>query len=546
MAVDFDAKLTGLAAEILREAAQVYSTGNAEAWLSGYNPVLPAWNSGKFGGLEMTSSFQAITGSFQALTGSFLALGQDEESAGQATLKRLFRLPRKLPSVRLPSDQELAMAARSAPTMLHLEALARWLGRNGRLVTTDDLLHEADAADAARWLGVSPDYLRYLWEYALVSGWFELADDADGRLSWAVLGRTAYRWADGDAPGTLRVWSTVFASVLAMTLEMAADQAPEAARWLSFQGQGVALAVMMFLARRAGLTPHDATDIVRSGAIGDIPSGRARKAWDAWVRRFGDPAPRLLGELAALHAVILPVGGGGVVTLAPLAQWALSEQFRLEKINIQVVRLSGQLSVADLIGLADGVSEAEFEAEFQVLLSQRDPSRISQDLLMYAGSASAQGRLTAVKLVRRLGRAAVHAWLDAMQRPQLRGYARITLSMLAADLPDSSLPLVLNPAQDDLDWVAADLLSLIGDDDDPAPDRIEALFAEVVPTGEEEWIIDLLAAGRHQDVVRLLELLSVFHPDHRLAKRARKAARAATKNLAAAGRGRVSVHASGR
>jgi hypothetical protein len=532
MAVEYDIKLTGLAAEILREAAQVYSMSDVETWVSGHNPVLAAWNSGMFSGLEMTSSFRAVTGSFQAI-------GQEPGSVGQVTLKRLFRLPRKLPGVRLPSDEELAVVARAAPTLNHLETLARWLGPHGRLVTADHLLCEADAADAAHWLGIRQDYLPYLWEHALVSGWFELASDADGLRNWAVLGRTAYRWADGDIPGTLHVWATVFASVLAMTLEVAADQAPDAARWLNFQGQGVALVVMMFLARRTGLTKGDATDIVRSGAIGDNSTVRRRKAWGAWVRRFGDPARRLLGELAALHAVALPIGGDGIVALAPLAQWALREQFRLDKINVPVIRTSGQLSVADLIGLADGVTDDEFEAEFRSWLNRRGPSRAAQDLLMYAGSASAQGRLTAVRLVRQLGRGAIHAWLEAMQQPQLRGYARIALSMMAADVSASNVPLGMNSDPDDLDWLATDLLALVGDDDDPDPDQIAGLFDEIVPRGEAEWIIGRMAGGRDRDVIRLLELLGRYYPDRRLARSARKAAHVATRNRSSAGHDRV-------
>jgi hypothetical protein len=290
----------------------------------------------------------------------------------------------------------------------------------------------------------------------------------------------------------------------------------------------------------------NATDIVRIGAIGKVSTGRARKAWDAWVHRFGDPAHRLLTELAALQAVDMPASGEGIVTLAPLAQWALREQFTLDGINVPVVRASAQLSVADLIGLTGGVRDAEFDAEFSGWLTRRGSNRGAQELLLYAGSASPQARLIAVKLVRQLGGAAIPAWLDAMQRPELRGYARIALSMMAADLPESSMPLVLNPDPDDLDGVASDLLLLMGDDEIPDPDRIEALFAEIAPKGEEEWIIGLLAGGRHRNVIRLLELLSHYYSHRRIAKSARKAARVAAKNRSSAGRGRVSARAASR
>jgi len=221
-----------------------------------------------------------------------------------------------------------------------------------------------------------------------------------------------------------------------------------------------------------------------------------------------------------------------MITLTPIAQWALREQFRLDDITVPVVEESGQLSVAGLMGLADGVSDAEFSAEFSAWLAQRGPGRAAMDLVLYAGSASARTRLTAVGLIRGLGPAAGTAWLDAMQQPQLRGYARIALTMMAADVPESSLPLVLNPGPDDMTWLATDLLALIADDDDPDPDpdRVAELFAEIIPPGQERWVLGLLARSSHPDVIRALKLLGRYHPVASIAKGARQAARAATRN----------------
>jgi hypothetical protein len=541
MAVDFDAKLTDLAAEILRDAAQVYSRSDVEAWLSGYNPVLAAWNAGMFGTLEMTSSFQAVTGAFEAITGSFPALGQQAETDGQETLKQLFRLPRKLPAVHLPPPRELAEAARSAPIMVKLEELAKWLGREGTLVTRDDALHDADAAEAAQWLGIRPETLSYLWEHALVTGWFDLVDEPDQRRSRAVLGETAYRWGDDDISGTLHVWATVFASVLAMTLEVAAERAPDAARRLNFGGQGVALGIMLFLARSTGLTTAEASRIVRYGAIGNPSTRRARKAWEGWVREFGDPGQFLLSELAALHAVKPPGRRDGVVALAPLAQWALREQFKLDKISVTVVDASMPPSVSAIVGLVGGMTDAEFNAEFSHWLSRQGPKRAAQELLLYAGSASARARLTAVSLVKRIGPAARPVWVDALKRPELRGYAMLALAEMAANLPEPSMPRIPNPDPDGLAGVATDLLALVHEDE-PDPDLIEAHFAEAIPPNWVHWAFSLMARSSHPDIIQLLEVLSRFHPDRRIAKDARQTARLATKNRSSARRDHGSTH----
>ena len=71
--------------------------------------------------------------------------------------------------------------ARSAPVIAELAALAAWLGRDGRLVTDTDDLADDDAADACRQLRIGPERLSSLWQYALISGWFELEDSADLR-----------------------------------------------------------------------------------------------------------------------------------------------------------------------------------------------------------------------------------------------------------------------------------------------------------------------------------------------------------------------------
>jgi hypothetical protein len=517
--VDFDTRLTDRAAGILRDAVEVYSRCEAEAWLSGYNPVLTAWNSGMFGDLRMPNSLQTVNGH-----------SRDAERRDGVTLKRLFRLPQRLPAVLLPPAAELAELARSAPIMVKLEELARWLGRNGRPVTPDGLLPDADAADAADYLGVRPDLMPYLWEYALVSGWIDLVGEPDGRRRGAVLGDTASRWADGDASGTLHVWATVFASVLTTTLEVYADQAPQAARRLNFQGQGVALAVILFLARRTGVTESDASDIVRDGAIGDPPSRRASKDWDVWVQQFGDPAQRLVRELAKLRAVVPPGQEDGHLALSPLAQWALRQQLGLDDIAIRIILTSGELSVPDLVALAGGVSDAEFSQEFDAWSRHQLPDRAALDLLKYASSTNARARLTAINLVRRLGPAAGDAWLRAIGRPELRGYARMALSAMEGDLPPAARRRLANYQDSgDWNWVAADLLSLIGRDDDPDPQRVMIRFAETVPVGQEGWAIREMADDAGRDTQEVLELLARVHPDPTIAKEARKAARVAAR-----------------
>jgi hypothetical protein len=536
---DWDAKLTGLAAEILRDALQVYDTSEMEHWLAGYDPMVTAWQG------DMTGGFPTLTGGFAALTGGFPAIGHD--SVGMAvSLKKIFRLPGRLPGVRLPPAAELPVLARSATLMSHLVALASWVGHRGRRVTEADQLRDADAADAARRIGVHTEYLPYLWEYALSTQWVELEDEPDGSRTWAVPGRTAYRWADLDDAGALHVWSVVFASVLARVLEVAASLDPAAARKLNFQGQGVVVAMMLFLARGAEMPRTEVSDLIKDGAIGERPGRRARRAWDAWVRTHGDPALWLLRELTTLRAVTVRDSGDSMVRLTPLALWALRRQLRQESIEIPVLPASvAQMQAVHLVALADAAGEAEFDAAAASWVAARGLDQASRELLAFAAFSGAQSRLAAVNLVREFGIGAHLAWRDAMQRPELRGYARIALSMMA-DLPESTLPLVLDPDPDDLAWVATDLLALACGDEVPNPRQVAAQFAEAVPPGEESWIFGLMSHSSHPDVARVLTVLGRYHPDRRLARNARRAARAAGRNRATARVERIPARSGGR
>ena len=539
MAVDSEASsggsLSGLAGQILREAVRAYDTADIERLVVGYNPVLAAWNTGMFTAAgDMTASFRTI---------GFAAASQESE----ISLSRVFRLGKRLPAVRLPVAAELAAQARTAPLMARLEALASWLGQDGRPVATAGDLPPADAAEAARVLGIGLEYLLYLWEYALTARWVEFEDGPGEGQSRAVPGFTAWRWASGDDVSTLRAWAAVFAAVAAQALEVGAYLDPKAARKVQFHGQGVVVAVLLFLDRRTGMTVSGIRDVVRDGALGGRKSARARRRWDAWLRDHGDPVHWLLAELDAVRAIDMPANADGTIALAPLALWALREQLRLEGIEIpQITATKGELRAADLVALADSVTEAEFEAELAAWVTARGADPAARDLLAFATFSGPQLRLVAVNLTRRLGSGAQQAWRNAMQRPELRGYARIALSALAADLPDNTGPLVLEPEPDDLTWVATDLLALACGEDAPDPDEIQAQFGEAVPPGEQAWLIDQMSRSSDPGVVQVLRALGRYHPDRRVAKLARRAARKAARNRPPARDDRVPARAAGR
>jgi hypothetical protein len=236
----------------------------------------------------------------------------------------------------------------------------------------------------------------------------------------------------------------------------------------------------------------------------------------------------LVSELTALHAVAAPEPNGGMVGLTRLAVWALREQVMRDGVKVPVLSTKvTEMSAASLVLMADGVEDAEFAADIAAWVASRGPAQAANELLAFAAFGQARSRLVAVKLARGIGVAAHRAWRDSMQRPELRGHARIALSVMAAELPRSTLPLAVEPDQDDLARVAGDLLKRGFGEATQDPEEIEAVFREAVPEGAEMWIIGLMSRSSHPQIVQVLKVLGRRHPKREVAKAARKAARRA-------------------
>ena len=496
-----------------REAAERwrvgYSSMNAEQWFIGSNATMTAWRPASFPGRPQAGGDLADEG-----------------------IKKALRLHEALPGVRLPSVGELAARARTAPLMTWLESLAAWVGR-GRAVTGAHALSKADVIDAARWLGTTDVQAWLLWGYGLAGRWVEVAPSGNGQAV-AVAGPTALSWARSDHAGILGIWSDVLVTVLASTLESAAELEPGGPGGADFRGLGALAAVRLFHARGDGGMPIDSvTEMIVRGAVGELAWSRSRKEADL-LAPAGDPVRVLVDQLAALAAIERsPMAGK--IRLAPLALRVLRAEMLALGVDVPLVSASAaDMTAADLLALNKGVSSPEFEAEADAWTAARGPRQAARELLTLAYGGDAATRLTAVRIVRSLGEAAAPEWRACMKWPQLKPYARIALAAFSNGMSDSTMPLVLEPSPDDLTWLAIDLLALACGEDDPDPDLIADQFGEAVPEGAERRIFDLMSQGTHPDVVRVLTVLGDHHPDRRIAREARKAARQAARFRSAA------------
>jgi len=442
----------------------------------------------------------------------------DEDFAGdEVDLKEAFGLPDELPPLRLPPDAELAAAARAIPMLTELAALAAWVGTGGRAVDADAELSPADRGDAIRLLGVPQDRFDYLWKYAGAVDWIEEA--VPGRVT---VGETAQEWADGDE-GALNAWSSTFAAVLTESMCVAAAGAPGRPADVDLHVPGASVALLFFMARREGLTLEEISEVVEESALADLPP-RVEKAWNAFAGAAGDPAVVLLAQLTEVGAVTAPDPEDEAIRLTPLAMREMRLQFTDAGVDVPLLPDDpAEVTAGQLIALADGVTDDEFEAESAAWLAARDPQDAARELLDVAAEGDPADRLLVVAVVTEIGAAAEPAWRDRLEMLELRPYAKMALVRLGGLESASSLPAELEPDIDDLSWMAIDLLSIACDDEDTDADELaEALSEAMPPDGEVAAFLDLLSRGPHPDALDVLEHIGEYHPDKAIAKEARK------------------------
>ena len=138
----------------------------------------------------------------------------------------------------------------------------------------------------------------------------------------------------------------------------------------------MAIAILLFLARREGLTGEEFTEVLwENAAGGDIDeddeelSEELAEARERWEEEYGDPARLLLDKL---HTVLAITEDDDVIRLTPLALAALHEQLVEAGVDIPLLPpTAAELTGSELLAMAEGVSDAEFEAEAQAWVESR-------------------------------------------------------------------------------------------------------------------------------------------------------------------------------
>lgn len=284
------------------------------------------------------------------------------------------------------------------------------------------------------------------------------------------------------------------------------------------------MALLFFMARREGLTLEDISEVIEESALVDLPP-RVAKAWQSYTAANGDPAAVLLAQLTEAGAVTGPSPQDGTIRLTPLGLREMRLQFTDAGVEVPLLPDSpAEVTAGQLVALADGVADDEFDAESAAWLAARDPEEAARELLAVAAAGDPAQRLLAVALANEIGAAAEPAWRDRLEVLELRPYAKMTLVKLAGLENASSLPADLEPDIDDLAWMATDLLAVACADEDTDADELAEAFAEAMPPdGDPAQFLDLISRGPHPDNLDVLEHIGEYHPDKAIAKEARKA-----------------------
>jgi hypothetical protein len=453
-------------------------------------------------------------------------------------IKEALGLPDALPPIRLLPLPVLAAEARRAPLIAQLAALAAWVGKDGKEVDEDGDLTPEDQAEVVAALGVTPEDFVFLWEYALGVEWLLFDPEDEDRV---LQGETADDWASGDDESVFAAWSSTMAAVLGETLELYGpepdfddesddDEGDDAE--FNFTGQGMAIAILLFLARREGLTGEEFTEVLwENAAGGDIDeddeelSDELAEARERWEEEYGDPARLLLDKLQTVLAI---TEDDDVIRLTPLALAALHEQLVEAGVDIPLLPpTAAELTGGELLAMAEGVTDAEFEAEAQAWVESRGDDPAARELLELAAEGHPGERMLAVAVVTAIGAPAEAALRESLAIEPLKGYAKVALLSLAGvdDISGAAdVPSELELGPDDLAWIATDLLALACDDEYPDPDDLAVSFREAVPVGQEVPLFDAMARSAHPDAEDVLNHLGRHHPDKQVSKAARTAA----------------------
>jgi Plasmid pRiA4b ORF-3-like protein len=423
-------------------------------------------------------------------------------------LEDAFDLPPVLPPVRLPAEAELAAQARRSGLLADLRALA-------------DKVREATVQTAA----VNPVLLWLAEEAELVQrGDEDLAPGEDAG------------WLDdlADDDDALNAWEYAFAAVLDTTLEAADDSDPVVADGLDLEGYSPALVTRLFLSWRDGIRITELADALKDAATADLEAEEAGRQWQEWVDAHGDPLRLLLGQLERLGAVSVT---DDAVQLKPLGVHAVRSKLERDHLLVPVLPAPDKMTPGDLVLVWMHGSDDGLQAELASWTDSRGEEQAARELLAFAADGNALTRTATIMIASRLGQAAEPAWREALDRVELRCYAKPQLAKLAGLDPEGTdTPAELESERADMAWLIADTFGPFSHVDlgqETLPFDFAELWRGVSGIEKPDEVFEAMARLDHPDAEAVLTMIGKHASDKTTAKAARRAAYKASTRRAA-------------
>jgi hypothetical protein len=372
--------------------------------------------------------------------------------------------------------------------------LARWVGRDGRLVTASRVLRRADVAAAGAAVGApvpakvrtaaDVPVLHRPWSFALGTGLLEITG------SVAVAGPVLEQWPSLGDVEALDAWLDGLRTVCA------AESDPR-------YEQGVAILAFAFLevvATRDCPDPrhlwHRLVDVLEEQEEDD---DRFNHVPFHVLTRYADPVTGdrfaglvdLLGRLGAVTGTSTQT-----VAVTALGQWA-----RAYTRAGRPRRITAELAAKEVVKLlAECVRRgADPWSAVWRWLEPRAAADAARELLTAAAGVSAAARIGAGDVVDGLGEQVSGVWREVERIPELGPHARATLA--AWNQGPRLAPV-------DVRWLAVEhaAAALEG----PGPDEALALVYDRIPGTDLRSRLDAVAGCDHPDAGRVAAALTAF------------------------------------
>jgi hypothetical protein len=216
-----------------------------------------------------------------------------------------------------------------------------------------------------------------------------------------------------------------------------------------------------------------------------------------------------------------------VARLEPLGMEAVRMKLERDQLSVPLLPALDEITPGDLVLTRMNGSDEDLAAELAAWVDSRGTELAARELLAFAAAEGAAARTAAITIVAQLGDATEPAWREALNRIELRCYAKQQLARLAGRGPeDTDLPAELQPESADFAWLITDTFGPFSHSD-LGKGSFPLDLAEldrIIGLARPDELFEAMARLDHPDAEAVLTMFGEHASDKKTAKAARRAA----------------------